>query len=927
MSAQEFGDDDVVPLQTVDGISYAVALTERPWDLPVDALVISVGAGYGGLGDAMRAEFPRAGWEKVPLTSVIPESPALLDLRAYTGDRRLRLAILATPHDQGMRNEPTPAAIARATVAAILTAADDRAAAIALPLFATGRLGVEPSTAARALITGALGAGALVREIVFFSDYGAHVDAIRTQWAAMVHGAPAFPAAGTTPPEPSPVPRLPVFSEDELAGGVTRDLVDPNESIPLADDHLGVTPYVSMLATVIAAKDTPLPLSIGVFGEWGSGKSFFMGMLRGQVKALEGTPGHCAKIAQVGFNAWHYADANLWASLGDEIFRQLAEPARRPGEPDAEHQARLREGERLREQLAAELEQRKQLTAVTERAQAEAAALKSRIGEAERDRKVRAGDLLRALRKSRAFHEQYDGLWRELGVGDLADQGKLLADEMRGVHGETGALGRIARYRHGKTALVTAAVVLLAGAALTAVVPDVKAWLTGVGVVFAGLAGAGLTLVAAARTGLRRLRVLADDLRGGLDAGAQEELLALRKADADQQIAERQLAEVVTRIGELGRQLTELTPGRRLYAFLAERSRGEDYRGNLGLISTIRKDFEKLVALMTAPVADGEDGARPLDRIVLYIDDLDRCSPQQVVDVLQAVHLLLAFDLFVVVVGVDPRWLLRSLSTHYDRLIEGDAVVRADGWHVTPEDYLEKILNIPLVLPRMPAGSLQRLLWSMTDTPSAPAGGRRPSAGPAHEDTTGVVASPGGPVPAIPVEPGSQVAAQLDPERPAEIPRPLTDPEIALLSRLDSLVDTPRDAKRLINLYRMLRATRDLSDASTFLGGEYEAVVVLLGTCTAHGRLLGRFADALLETAPETPWRDFVGQLRPVEREDRWESAAVGPISADEAAQWAHLHRSLAELAPSITLPDVRVFQTWVPRVRRFSYVLSPATR
>ncbi|SEF21924.1 KAP family P-loop domain-containing protein [Amycolatopsis pretoriensis] len=925
MSAQEFGDDDLVPLQTIDGVSYAVALTEQPWDLPVDALAISVGAGYGSLGDAVQDAFPGAGWELVDLDSVTPAQPITMDLPARTGRPRLRLAVLATPHDKGRRNDPTPSAITTATTTAITAAAGVGATAIAVPLFATGRLGVPASVAARAVIEGALAAKSGIREVVFFSDYSLNVDAIRKQWAADVPGAAAFPAPGTTAPEPAPVPRVPVFSEKELAGGVARDLVDPNESIALTEDHLGVSPYVSMLATVIAAKDTPLPLSIGVFGEWGSGKSFFMGMLRGQVKSLEGTPGHCAKIAQVGFNAWHYADANLWASLGDEIFRQLAEPARRPGERDEEHEARLREGARLREQLAAELEQRKQLTAVTERAQAEAAALKHRIGEAEHARKVRAGDLLRALRKSRTFHEEYDGLWRKLGVGDLADQGKLLADEMRGAHGETEALARIARYRHGRAALVTAAVVLAAGAAITAFVPDVKAWLTGVGVVFAGLAATGLALVGAARAGLRRLRVLAEDLRGGLDEGAQQELLALRKADAEQQIAEQQLAEVVTRIGELGRQLTELTPGRRLYAFLAERSRGEDYRGNLGLISTIRKDFEKLVALMTAPVAEGEEATRPLDRIVLYIDDLDRCSPQQVVDVLQAVHLLLAFDLFVVVVGVDPRWLLRSLSTHYDRLIEADAVVRADGWHVTPEDYLEKILNIPLVLPRMPAGSLQRLLWSMTDTPAAADPGERKPAEPAHDVETGVVAN--APVPAIPVEPGSQVAAQLAPGRPAEVPRPLTDPEITLLSKLDRLVDTPRDAKRLINLYRMLRATRDLSDASTFLAGEYEAVVVLLGTCTAHGRLLGRFADALLRAAPETPWSDFVGRLRPVEREERWVSEAVGRIPTDEAAQWEHLHGSLDELTTAVTLPDVRVFQRWVPRVRRFSYVLSPGAR
>src|SRR5262249_31727599 len=52
-------------------------------------------------------------------------------------------------------------------------------------------------------------------------------------------------------------------------------------------------------------------------------------------------------------------------------------------------------------------------------------------------------------------------------------------------------------------------------------------------------------------------------------------------------------------------------------------------------------------------------------RIVLYIDDLDRCEPEKVVEVLQAVNMLLSFQLFVVLVAVDARWLSRSLEMQY----------------------------------------------------------------------------------------------------------------------------------------------------------------------------------------------------------------------------------------------------------------------
>jgi hypothetical protein len=89
-----------------------------------------------------------------------------------------------------------------------------------------------------------------------------------------------------------------------------------------------------------------------------------------------------------------------------------------------------------------------------------------------------------------------------------------------------------------------------------------------------------------------------------------------------------------------------------IYDFLIDKNRDEKYQEHLGMITTIRRDFEKLEELLGDWRADGE---KAVDRIILYIDDLDRCPPECVVNVLQAVHLLLATILFIVVVGVDAR--------------------------------------------------------------------------------------------------------------------------------------------------------------------------------------------------------------------------------------------------------------------------------
>ena len=331
---------------------------------------------------------------------------------------------------------------------------------------------------------------------------------------------------------------------------------------------------------------------------------------------------------------------------------------------------------------------------------------------------------------------------------------------------------------------------------------------------------------------------------------------------------------------------------------------------------------------------------------MLYIDDLDRCRPQQVVDVLQAVHLLLALDLFVVVVGVDPRWLVRSLRHQFRGSIDVEPGEPADRelWNVTPQDYLEKIFNIPFVLPGIPAGGLGRMLRGLTNPGDADrlerAGAPADNAShPADSDGIGdapdLTPQPGV---AIQIEAHSELAASHT-ENAEEPPRPLTEPELALLSELESFVSTPRAAKRLFNLYRMLRSTRDLSAASSFLGdngapGEYQAAAVLLGMLTADAGLLGQVMDAPPQSDPPTAgglayrpasdqWHKFVVDFAPVKAAHGWANQIVGKILPEEVPAWQRFAAAAACVDSLITLPDLSVFKRWAPSIRRFSFLLS----
>jgi len=987
--------EQAVHLGTVGGVSCWVRRTQRPWELDIDGLVLSTGrGGFGNLGRRVEERYQGPSWESIPFDSITADEPHILTLDLVdTSVSLLRTAILTTPHsaDFGL---PTDESIAAATTSSIHAADRVGVHALGMPLLATGVLAMSVGDVSHVMVPAAIAAlreltDTSLRSLVFFGQGTATVVEVRVAWAAASSGsstadpsttdastadpwtadfgptggavptsseAPGEAAAGgATGPPPTAAPR---FSASELAGGVSSDLVDPSVGIPPDRDHLGVSPYVSMLATVIADRRTPPPLSVGIFGEWGSGKSYFMGLLRHQVTALAATdsPQYCGNIAQIGFNAWHYADSNLWASLGDEIFRQLAEPA-----PGAERQRRL-----IHTALAPRLEQRKELEAATRQAAGTVAALRADVETAAASRGTTARRLIAALRGSRVLSAKTDQLWRRLGIEDQVEQANLLAEQMHGGLSEAEVLRRVPRDRRGKLALATSVLTLLAIGAAAVLSPTLRDVLAAAGGVTAVAAGVAVTVLTRARAGLRQLRELAEDLHAGMDRAAEEnlspavaaQLTALRMAEADQRVAEAQLGEVVAHVGELGRQLAELAPGRRLYGFLAERAQGSSYSGNLGLISTIRKDFESLVELLAdwQRHPDETPGAdKPLDRIVLYIDDLDRCSPRQVVDVLQAVHLLLALELFVVVIGVDPRWVLRSLRSHYDVLHGTGATDTADPFDspATPENYLEKIINIPVVLPTMESGSLLRLLRSVMDDSSvvvedrAPAGSGDPvteHAEPADDDAATSDLTIGEPADAssISVEAGSEVDAVRRGGRAVEVPRPLTEPEVTLLAALDLLVDTPREAKRLMNLYRMVRATRDLSAVSRFLGddsddgdpGEYQAVAVLLGLLTANAGLLGRALDApagpgdsirggLTARPADSSWERFVEDFDPQHADGTWTNGIVGTVPTEDVRPWRRLHGGLRRASAVLTIEDLSSFQHWAPRIRRFSYMLT----
>jgi predicted KAP-like P-loop ATPase len=117
------------------------------------------------------------------------------------------------------------------------------------------------------------------------------------------------------------------------------------------DDKLGVDADARAFARLILDKDVHPPLSIGLLGDWGSSKSFFIEQIKKGVAELieEGRPELYSQVVEIEFNAWHASDSNLWASLVTNIFDAIWENVSPPD--------KRRDPKAARERLQKEIEQ------------------------------------------------------------------------------------------------------------------------------------------------------------------------------------------------------------------------------------------------------------------------------------------------------------------------------------------------------------------------------------------------------------------------------------------------------------------------------------------------------------------------------------------------------------------------------------------
>jgi hypothetical protein len=627
---------------------------------------------------------------------------------------------------------------------------------------------------------------------------------------------------------------------------------------PAGPDRLKIIDEVEALADAIALKKMNPPLVLGIFGGWGSGKSFVLHLIAERLQELRcqsvgNDDDSLQKFPFVGhpylirFDAWTFAKSNLWASLMQttlvELDRQLSLEQHLAEELGID----LREGSQIWRLLGDMTDKQRDRLLKTELGHK---AMKTAGEFARNGSPGRLWDKLEELRKEEKQHliteearlrelrRQHSAARRELESEvdaelaaearrtawlpvwqEVADLVRQRLDESKAPTFEevVDSVSFVKKFWLGirNLSLPAAAfmVIALAGGFLVSYLDPVLQWWGKAAGVIAALSAPGLRAwdwfekrraayeqrLAIAQAGKDDLREERIDERIRI-AGEDTPAARVAALSAEIEDAGARVDRIRERIGITGHS-------RSLNDFLKTRITEEFYKKELGLLEQIQNDIRELSDTLLPSRARGTiDSAklqqlfpRGAPRVVLLIDDLDRCPPDKVVEVLEAAQLLVKTRLFVVIIAMDVRYVTRALEAQYKEVL-----VRSG--EPSGLDYIEKIIQIPYRVRTVSTPAIKSFLRSQMEIVEEETEEKV-----ADEQQPQVEQAPGGDD-----SPDDQAkkarlsaSAQASQSKPADLPTEViqfeTDEYTAISAACSALAVSPRTMKRLVNVFKLLK--------------------------------------------------------------------------------------------------------------------------
>jgi hypothetical protein len=277
-----------------------------------------------------------------------------------------------------------------------------------------------------------------------------------------------------------------------------------------------------------------------------------------------------------------------------------------------------------------------------------------------------------------------------------------------------------------------------------------------------------------------------------------------------------------------------------------------DYRAQLGFQTQVLADLAFLRGCLKRPRLRRIGGrlrrVREDPRIVVFIDDLDRCSDSTVMEILQTINLVLGESGLFVLLAVDTEKIHRTIANHY----RSEGAASADPSFA--ESYLRKIVQLSFYLPQ--SDPQQRL--ALVDEQFSPVARRRSDSS-RERRTTGATGrqEPSGTPTVLAVDLDAVISPRVVTVSEVED----TPEELQTFHALkDFTPDNPRELKRILNTHRFVKIL--LQRPETPPSEELQRkLVVWLIFCSVWSRLVNQVLELAAGSARADPGRDCLRAL------------------------------------------------------------------
>lgn len=227
-----------------------------------------------------------------------------------------------------------------------------------------------------------------------------------------------------------------------------------------------------------------------------------------------------------------------------------------------------------------------------------------------------------------------------------------------------------------------------------------------------------------------------------------------------------------------------------------------DFRSKIGFMSDVKAEIDFVLDLL-----ESRNPHKPV-RLVIFIDDLDRCPPHKAVEVLEAIMLLLSDDRgdwgqksfapFFIFLGLDARVLVKAIEDRYGKVLTDAGI---SGY-----EYLDKIVQIPFTIPASSDDALRNYLYTLMPRNDADVDLIQKTLEEIRAERLAAVAAAAGGQPAGARAAGAPSTPGTQPPAPTINEVSFTKEELRALDEFAPyLSHNPRRAKRIVNVYRLVR--------------------------------------------------------------------------------------------------------------------------